>query len=64
MNNGLNLLGLLLLIGAGLLYFVPCFLAYRRRHPQANAIMLLNVMGGWLLLPWIAALLWASHQPR
>lgn len=48
-----------LLVAAGLLYLVPTVIASMRRHPNAGAIMLLNVLLGWTLLGWVVALVWS-----
>lgn len=47
-----------LLIG-GTLYFLPAIVAGNRRHHQAAAIFFLNLLLGWTVLGWIAALVWA-----
>ena len=51
-----------LLIIALVLYFLPAIVAYRRRHQNESAIIVLNLLLGWTLLGWIAALVWASTQ--
>jgi len=48
----------LLLLGL-LLYFYPTLTAYRRHHRDAAAICALNVLLGWSVLGWIAALVWS-----
>ncbi|TXH37917.1 MAG: superinfection immunity protein [Rhodospirillaceae bacterium] len=40
-------------------YFLPYFLADRRRHPNATAIFFLTALLGWTGLGWGIALLWA-----
>lgn len=51
----------MLLLACGLvLYLIPALVAYRRRHPNAAAIVLLNVLLGWTVLGWAAALVWAA----
>jgi hypothetical protein len=40
-------------------YLVPTVIARNRRHPNARSITALNVMLGWTLIGWIAALAWA-----
>ena len=40
-------------------YFVPTVVAFRRRHPQIMAIVVLNLFLGWTLLGWLGALIWA-----
>jgi hypothetical protein len=59
---GIGLPTLLLIIAGFVLYFIPSFIAFRRDHRHAIGIMLLNVLAGWLVLPWIASLLWALRR--
>ncbi len=40
-------------------YFVPTFVAFRRRHRNRAAIAVLNIFLGWSGLGWVAALVWA-----
>lgn len=47
--------GLLLL----LLYFLPAYIARRRRHRNGPAIFVLNLFLGWTFLGWVLALVWA-----
>ena len=42
------------------LYFVPWIVAARRRHPNTQAIAVLNVLAGWTFLGWVVAIVWAS----
>lgn len=47
-------------------YFLPAIVAYRRKHRQREAILLLNLLLGWTVLGWIGALIWsvtASDPP-
>ena len=39
------------------LYFIPSFIA--RKSNNLNKIFLLNLLGGWTAIGWIAALIWA-----
>jgi hypothetical protein len=41
-------------------YFLPAFIAHRRKHPQRTAITLLTLFLAWTLLGWVAALVWAA----
>lgn len=43
-----------------LVYFLPSFVAFARRHRQRVAIFLLNFLLGWTILGWIIALVWAA----
>lgn len=40
-------------------YFIPTFIAYSRKKPNAGAIFALNLFLGWSLIGWIVALVWA-----
>ena len=42
-----------------LCYFLPTVVAGARAHANTLAIFVLNLLLGWLLLPWIVALVWA-----
>jgi len=41
-------------------YLIPSFIGFGRKHPNAPAICVLNVLLGWTVLGWIAALVWAA----
>lgn len=49
---------------AALLYFLPSFVAFRRRHHQRVPILLVNLFLGATGLGWLAALVWSfTHIP-
>jgi hypothetical protein len=54
-----------LIIGLGIIslvlmtYFLPFIVAVNRRHVNRLAIGVLNLLLGWTLLGWVAALVWA-----
>lgn len=53
-------LGILILIGSVLIYFLPTIIAVRRKHKKnENSIILLNLLLGWTFIGWIVALIWA-----
>lgn len=52
-------LALVALIVGAVLWLVPTYIAYRGKHPQRLAIMLLNVLLGWTLIGWVGALVWS-----
>ncbi len=53
--EGALLLGLLLVV-----YFVPTLVAMLREHHQTAAIAILNILLGWTLIGWVAALVWSA----
>jgi len=51
-----------LILITAVFYFLPAVVALIRSHHQRFAIILLNVLLGWTLLGWIAALVWSAPQ--
>lgn len=45
-------------------YFLPALVASHRKHPNTNAITVLNLLLGWSLIGWVAALVWACSAFR
>ena len=56
--EGLLILTIAIIVGFAL-YFLPTWLAHRFQHPKRTAITVLNVFGGWIIVGWIVALVWA-----
>jgi hypothetical protein len=54
-----SIYGFLILAALILVHFVPTYIALARRHVQSNAIAVLNIVGGWTVIGWIVALVWA-----
>jgi RsiW-degrading membrane proteinase PrsW (M82 family) len=42
-----------------IIYLLPSFIAYSRRHPSCHAILALNLLLGWTLLGWVVSIVWA-----
>jgi hypothetical protein len=62
---GLGVLVILILFAVGLVvYFVPSFIAFSRGHPHRRWILILNILGGWTLIAWVAALIWSLATPE
>lgn len=40
-------------------YFIPTVIAKVRNHNNIMAIVALNILGGWTLFGWTAAIVWA-----
>lgn len=47
---------------ASVFYFIPAIVAGRRSHPNALAILALNVLLGWSFFGWAGALVWALTE--
>ncbi|MGA9722702.1 MAG: superinfection immunity protein [Candidatus Binatus sp.] len=50
---------LLVLTAAIAVYFLPALVAANRRHQNAQAIAILNLLLGWTFVGWVIALVWA-----
>lgn len=55
--------GLVMLAVAVFVYLLPLYVAYTKKHINTTAIGVLNVLLGWTLLGWVAALVWAVTKP-
>jgi hypothetical protein len=61
-DAGLSLVGFAMLCGIGLsvlAYFLPTFVAVRRKHGNVSSIALTNFFFGWTFVGWVVALVWA-----
>ena len=54
-----TLLMLLLLAVGVVIYFLPSYVAVKRCHKNAGAIIALNILTGWTFLGWVVSLVWA-----
>ncbi|MBG8556154.1 superinfection immunity protein [Hymenobacter guriensis] len=57
-------LGITETIGAAIafgIYFLPAIIG--RNHRQSGSIALLNLLLGWTIIGWIAALIWSVSTP-
>ena len=50
------------LLIAFVIYFIPCIIAYLRKHKNTLPILLMNVFLGWTFFGWLASLLWALNS--
>jgi hypothetical protein len=57
--------GLFLILCLAIIYFIPTLIACNRKHKQSTAIFVLNLFLGWLLIPWVCALVWScTYQEK
>ncbi len=52
------------LVVAPFAYFLPSIVAASIGHPRSNAIFLVNLLGGWSGVGWIAAFVWTFIPAR
>ena len=55
-----GVLAALMLVG---FYVFPSVLAYLRKHHNFAAITATNLLVGWTVVGWVAALIWALTKP-
>ncbi|RKE38714.1 T4 superinfection immunity protein [Paraburkholderia sp. BL23I1N1] len=48
-------------LGALVLYLVPAMIADAREREDAFAVTIVNILLGWTVIGWFAALVWARH---
>lgn len=51
--------GVILIIGGIILYFLPGIIAYKRGHANKGIILLIDFLLGWTFLGWACCLVWA-----
>lgn len=52
----------LVIYGIYRIYFFPWHVAKAAKHPQEQAIFVLNLSLGWTFLGWVIALVWANTK--
>lgn len=55
---------LALLVGVAFVYMLPSLIAWKQEKRNFAAILVLNIMLGWTLFGWVAALVWALCKDR
>lgn len=43
-----------------IIYFLPTLVAMNRKRDNTTAIFALNLLGGWTMIGWLVALVWAT----
>jgi len=47
------------ILAAIFIYNIPSMIAFSRRHPEIVRIMILNIILGWTVVAYVAALAWS-----
>jgi|ERR1700722_20013399 hypothetical protein len=50
-----------LALAAAGIYFLPLFVAVRHTRRNFVALALFNIVVGWTIIGWVAAMVWARH---
>ncbi len=54
----------LYVVSAVVVYCIPSYIAHERRDPHFKAILLVNLLLGWTIIGWFAALIMALVDSR
>lgn len=57
--RGMGPLELLLLTPFIIAYFIPCVIAFKRKHHQVIPICLINIFLGWTFFAWVICVAWS-----
>jgi hypothetical protein len=52
-------MGVLMILVIAAVYLLPGIIAVSRSHHQAGAIFALTILGGWSVIGWAVAFIWA-----
>ncbi len=53
-----------LIVAAVMLYLAPTFVEMMREARNIGSIAVINILLGWLFIPWVIALAMAFSDPR
>jgi len=56
------MLGIIIILIFIVMYFVPAFVAYKKKHKNKESIFMLNYLVGWTFIGWVFALVWALKK--
>lgn len=45
-------------------YFIPTVIAWQKDHDSLITIFFVNLLFGWTILGWLAAVIWAAMQSK
>jgi hypothetical protein len=63
--RGCQPLGMFIIIAILMpVYLAPSWIAWKKNHKQQDAIVILNIFGGWLIIGWIVAIVWAFTDQK
>jgi hypothetical protein len=61
---GSMVIGLLFIVIVIAMYVLPTVVAMLRKHRQLPAIALVNILFGWSVIGWVAAMIWSLTTPQ
>ena len=44
-------------------YFLPFLYAWKTKHPNTLVIFVINILTGWTVVGWVAAMIFATQKP-
>jgi threonine/homoserine/homoserine lactone efflux protein len=58
----LGVLGVIAVVAVIWVYFLPTIVSRNRKHNDASAIFVLNLLAGFTIIFWVIALVWACND--
>lgn len=55
-------MGIIIIIGFIVLYFLPTIVASTTNNVNVSSILVINLFLGWTLIGWVVALAWAFKK--
>ena len=62
LSTPISIVAAVVVLVAVLFYMLPTLIALARHHPSLGGISVINILLGWTLLGWVAALAWAASS--
>lgn len=56
--------GVFAVIAIGIIYLIPAFNAYSKKHRQRGLILVINLLFGWTILGWLVCLGWSFGSAK
>ena len=63
-DAGATIAGIIGIVGALVVYWVPAVTAWVRHVPNKGSVFVVNLFLGWTVIGWIVALAMAMRDPR
>ena len=57
--GGIGPFELLLMMPLIIAYFIPCIIAFKRKHHQVVSLCLINIFLGWTFFVWVVCVAWS-----
>ena len=60
----IELTDLIMILTIFVLYFIPSYFAFSRKHSNFSGVFFLNFLLGWTVIGWLIALIWSYSSKK